>query len=118
MKMFVLAYAPSGILLLIWFYLHKRESIRRPMALASIAVFIILAIIGALDWASTYEVTQLGAALSFTSSIWFTGPLLTFAVNSRHELTWPVVFSCIVLPPLSIVIGFFLLAMMRQVSGM
>jgi len=88
------------------------------MALASIAVFIILAIIGALNWTLSDEVTQLGAALTYTSSIWFTGPLLTFAVNSRYKLTWPVVFSCIVLPQISVVIGFFLLAMMGQISGM
>jgi len=84
---------------------------------AWILAAVILAAIGALTWKTTDESTRFASSLGSASSVLLLGPVL----SALHSKKIPLPVLCIltvVVPVLSVLATFFVLASSRQVWGM
>jgi hypothetical protein len=108
---------PTVILLAAWIILHKRPYARFAFTGVLVGVLSACALLGALLWQQQHEGTQLASATTFTSTVWFSGPLLIWTVGKTWHMAWSIL-AALLLPFASFMTCFFLLAITGQIWGM
>jgi hypothetical protein len=110
-------FAPTVILFLVWYWSRFNEKAYKLILCSWAGILCLLAVIGAASWEPDSEITKLGLALLVSSSIWFIGPLLAFTDKTKWGF-YSFVFVALVIPFISIIVCFIIMAHFHQVWGL
>jgi len=84
---FLYYYVPSLAILAAWAFLKQKTNSRRFLVALWIVVLLVLGAYGTRQWRDFYQFSRLQIFLSYSSNVWFSGPVLiwTVAKPSRYR---------------------------------
>ena len=111
-------FAPTLILFLVWYWSRFNEKSYKIILCSWAGILCLIVVtIGTTSREADWEITKLGLALLVSSPIWFIGPLLAFADKTKWGF-YSFVFVALVIPFISIIACFIILAYFHQIWGL
>ena len=111
-------FAPTLILFLVWYWSRFNEKSYKIILCSWAGILCLIVVtIGTTSREADGEITKLGLALLVSSPIWFIGPLLAFADKTKWGF-YSFVFVALVIPFISIIACFIILAYFHQIWGL